>query len=659
MLEPSKNGIAWIDDLTGGYNTTDPPSKIGDNQLQVAENIEWIETALAQRRQGGQNNIGTEPWGSGKSIVASLRHTPTADEGDAELWGIDNSLTIIAGRLAAGSNFSAVTITDAITFADAVDWTGISFNGKLFLAYNSAVDRLHVWDGTSWRRVGLATPAAPTVADTGAGTYAAVKRWYKVAWVNNTDPLGSILSEPSAAVSFTPSGAGTAARITRPALAGESETHWAVLGSPDNVNYYIIAAPTAATTTFDDNLAPSTYASTTSIPSLTATFVGDYYTVPPSPKFLLVDGARLLLLSSWETAAYRSRVWWTPILHSSVYPTADDERVPSTNYLDLDPTEAGGITGGAMYAGSPYVFKTRRIYKLNATANATKPYTRTIVSRTVGALNQRSLVIAEDDEGNECLYFMGTRGPYRLSPYGLEYLGRDLEAFWKTVDISNRFTPLGLYHEHKRQVWFWLTASNPGAVVSNTLLKLHVRRAKRQGDGTVRGGWSFDTGDIAAVHTAVMFSKTLGATMSKELRPYVAHPWQSGDPDGPFIMYDADGIYTDGGSARLATYTGKFKTKAFAPGGRDKRGGLLEAFITAKATGCALNVSAVRDYGVETVPGAVTISGDPNITRDDRKIENLTLGDCKVIELTLDDGGQGLPWTVDAIGLCVKEEGQR
>lgn len=657
MLEASKNGLAWIDDLTGGLNTTDPPAQILDHQLQNVVNIEWTQTKVAQRRQGGQNTIGTEVWGAGKSLVSLWRHIPGNDETGAELLAMDTSATVVLGRLAAGANWAAITVADAISNAAQADM--VSFNAKAFIAYDSAVDRLHTWDGTSLRRVGLPKPgAAPTVANTGAGAYAAVQRWYKVQWYNNSVPLNQPLSPLSDSVAFTPSGAGTAARITRPTAAGEHENAWLVYGSPDNVNFYLISNAIAiGTTTFDDTAAPSVYAATNQ-PGLTAPAADlDFYTPPPSAKFLLVDGARLLLFSSWETSAYLSRMWITPLLHTSSFPTADDERLPSTSYLDLDPTDGGGLTGVAMLNGSPYAFKLARIYRLNATTNAAKPYTRTVIKRRVGALSHRSIVAAEDDAGNECLYFLSRRGPYRLGEFGLEFLGRDLlRGLWSTVNKAPTTLPFGVYHEDKGQIWWWIGSG----ATPDTVLVLSIPHAKRQDDGSVRGGWTTFTGDIATALAAVMFSKTLAATMSLDLKPYVAQINNVvSDPDGPLVQYDADGVTTDGG-ARATAFSATMKTKAFAPGGRDTRGGLLEGFLTASTTGRTLNVSARKDYGAETILSTVSIANAGSINRDDVKIENLTLGDCKVIELIIDDIDQGArPWLLDTIGLRVKEEGPR
>jgi hypothetical protein len=662
MLAPDKTGLVWIDDLTGGLNTTDPPQSIGDTQCQTAENIEWTDTRLAQRRQGGVNSIGTEVWGTGASLLGIFRHTPTSNETAAELWAVDNSNPQVLGRMAAGNNWAAVTVDDAIVdgkYADAA-----SFNSKFFLAYDSAVDRMHVAVGATLRRLGLPKASVPTVANQGAGAYAAVQRWYKVVFFNETaaGTTGYIFSPASDAVSFTPSGAGASARVTRPTAPGEHETAWAVLGSPDNVNFYWLASAFLATTTYDDTAAPSSYATAPPVPGFPNDL--DYFTTPPSPRYLLVDGARVLMLGSWETAAYTSRVWFTPILRTSGFGgliTDDSERVPSSNYLDLDPSDGGGLTGGAMFNGAAYAFKLSRIYKLLATGNVTKPYTRVIVSRTVGAIAHRTIVVGDDDAGNQCLYFLSRRGPYRLGPYGLEYLGRDIEATWKTVNYTpSGVQTFGVYHEKKGQVWWWVATN--AAVTPTLLLKLSVKYAKRADDGIVRGGWSTDTGDVADAICAVAFANTLGAAMSLDLKPYVAQLRKSGDADGPLIKYDADATFTDRGS-NGTTYVGKIRTKAFPPGGPAQRGGVQKAFVIGKpASGSArtLNVTAARNFDTaDAKAGTVALTvGTGTNTRVQAPCENIEHIDADFIDLQLDDNGQGTAtWTVDAIGVRIRKEG--
>lgn len=663
-LNPDKTGLVWIDDLSGGLNDTDAPQAIGDNQCQTAQNVEWVTTTFAQRRQGGTNTMhATEPWGTNTSVRALMRHTPTADEGAAEMWGVGVNTPAIMGRLAAGNQFVNVAVGDAwVEGAGGVTLqyiNGVSLNGKLFVAGDNAVDRLHVWDGSALRRVGLATPAAPSVANTGGGSYPAVLRYYKVQY-----QFGTVHSELSAATSFTPSGAGTHARVTKPAASGDGETSWIIWGSPDGVNYYALQSLAVGTTTFDDNIAPSAYSTVVPSSGLIAPgrpSAADYYTAPHSPKYLLADEDRLLLLSSWETASMASAVMWTPVTGSTPpeFAIADDERVPSTNRLDLDRSDGGGITGGAVLNGSLYIFKLSHIYRLRRTGDLDLPYQPIAVTKALGAISHKSIVAGEDDAGNECLYFLSRRGPYRIGPNGLEYLGRDIETTWDSVNLSAVVPPYGVWHPEKRQVWWWITTG--AATVSTHVLVFHARRGHRTEHGDVRGGWAKFTDGVADAYAAVMFANTLGATMSLDLKPYVAQSWQSGLPDGPVIKYDADSTTTDRGSL-ATTYIARVKGKAFPPAGVGRKGGVTLAYVLGSAANRALTIDVIRDYNAETRSGSATLPapGASTLTRACVKVEDdARSADAMYVELIVDDDVSPVSsaaWTVDAVGLRVRGE---
>jgi hypothetical protein len=664
VINPDKNGLVWINDLSGGLNDTDPPQDLAANQCTVADNVEWVTTKFAQRRQGGVNSIhATEPWGSQASLVSLMRHTPTADEGAAELFGVDNvNAPIVMGRLAAGNQFSAVTVGDAwsVTNNNHLQINGVSLNGKFFIAGDTAQDRLHVWTGSTFRRVGLATPAAPTVANTGAGTYAAILRYYKVQWVN-TSVTPAVRSELSPAVSFTPSGAGTAARITQPTPPGEGETFWWIFGSPDGVNYYLISGPAIGTTTYDDTFAPATYSTLNPLASGFPTDA-DYFTPPISPKYLLADEDRLILLSSWETASMASAVMWTPVLGTTptfIAGVADDERVPSTNRLDLDRSDGGGITGGAILNGNIYVFKLSHIYRLARTGDVDLPYQAIPITKVLGALSHKSIVVGEDDAGNVCLYFLSRRGPYRLTVDGLEYLGRDIETFWATVNLATTFRPFGVWHGAKRQVQWWMQST--AASTPDKKLVFHARYGRRDESGNVRGGWALHTEGAATAYCAAMFANTLGATMSLDLKPYVGQIWATGLPDGPCIKYDADGTYTDrGGNA--TTYIGRVKTGAFAPGGPGMKGRVTQAYVLGTPANRSLVIDIVEDFGARTRSGTATLpAAVVSETRVLVKVDDdARATDAMYVSIVLDDDvspASSAAWTVDAIGLRVKTEG--
>lgn len=663
MLNPDKNGLVWLNDLTGGLNDTDAPQDIGDTQCQIAQNVEWVKTRFGQRRQGGTNTLhATEPWPSQSSLVVLMRHTPTADEGAAELFGVGSAATPVLGRMAAGNQFAAVTVGDA--FVEANWWyiNGVSLNGKFFIAGDNAVDRLHVWDGAALRRVGIATPAAPTVANTGAGTYPATIRYYKIHFTNFSGTTPGATSELSPAVSFTPSGTGTAARVTRPSLPGESETHWRLFASPDGVNYYFILSAAVGTTFLDDAANPSDY------PTLTGNLAGyptdaDYFTPPHSPKYLLADEDRLILLSSWETASMASAVMWTPVLGATdpAFVVADDERVPSGNRLDLDRSDGGGITGGAILNGIIYVFKLSHIYRLARTGDPDLPYQGIPVTKSLGAVSHKSIVLGEDDAGNACLYFLSRRGPYRLTLDGLEYLGRDIETLWGTVTLASTTPPFGVWHQTKRQVQWWVTVTGQFGSADRKLV-FHARHGTRDEAGYVRGGWAIHTEGAADAYCACMFANTLGATMSLDLKPYVGQRWVTGLPDGPCIKYDADGTTTDrGGNA--TTYIGRVKTKAFAPAGNGQKGGVTLGYVLGTAANRSLAIDVIRDFNAETRSGscALPAPGALTLTRALVKVEDdARCADAMYAEVIVDDDvspASSAAWTVDAIGLRVRVEG--
>jgi hypothetical protein len=665
VINPDKNGLLWIRDLTGGLNDTDAPQDVADNQCQIAQNVEWNTTRFAQRRQGGSNGINvTEPWVANATLQSLMRHTPTADESAAELWGVDNDGTPVMGRMAGSNQFVAVTVGDAWASGDTEYINGVSLNGKFFIAGNTAVDRLHVWTGATFRRVGLATPAAATVANTGAGTYAAVQRYYKVQWQNAT-VTPNVLSELSPAVSFTPSGAGTAARVTRPALPSESETNWILWASPDGINYYIINSAAFGTTTIDDNAAPSSYA--TAIPALSGfPSSADYYTPPHSPKYLLADEDRLLLLSSWETASMASAVMWTPVLGTTPtnFNIADDERVPSDNRLDLDRGDGGGITGGAVMAGAIYIFKYAHIYRLERTGDDDLPYAPKAITKALGAVSHKSIVVGEDEAGGPCIYFISRRGPYRLTSEGvIEYLGRDLQTLFGGLNLSRSIIPpFGVWHEQKRQIQWWVTTS--GGSFPDRKLVLHVNHARRGERNEVRGGWALHTEGAADVFCAVMFANTLGATMSLDLKPYVGQHWVTGLPDGPVIKYDADGTTTDRGV--LGTeYIARVRTGAFPPGGPGMKGGVTQTYVLASTIGArSASLDVIRDFGAETRSATVALPGpgSPVVSRALTRVESDALAaDAKYVEIVFDDDVSPIiqtPWAVDALGVRVRTETQ-
>jgi hypothetical protein len=383
-----------------GRNGYEDPFVLRADEACEALNGDFYGAGL-MRRRGGATTLslagGTAP-ASGVRFLC--RHVPGSDQSAAEFWMVDGTGRV--KRLAGGVAWVDITLDDAIT-GNYGEVNAVSFNGKLFLCYQSGQNRLHVWDPTLSlvRRVGIATfAAAPTVANTGAGAYAATIRYYKAASVVQTASVTTRRSELSASVSFTPSGGGTAARVTRPTAVGEHETHWELWGSPDNTNYFLLAVVAIGTTTFDDSVAPANYATTTPSGSGVAGTVppiAGSYLPPPAAKYIVADATRMIMAGCWETTGgyvtpSNNQAWWTSNLGASNI--SDDERISINSTITARDDVGEAITGiSEPQQGSFYLYSYVHQWKYVATPSVTSPYQRFIVSGGTG------MYLAQDHQG--------------------------------------------------------------------------------------------------------------------------------------------------------------------------------------------------------------------------------------------------------------------
>lgn len=652
MGQPTRPAFELVD-FSGGLNAAEPPDQLGPGQVAYVRNLEYRRTRGLKRRRGGTLNLtnATSVFAASSSIVSLFRHTPGQSETSMELWGISNDTTPELGRVAAGAAWAAVSLADAITSAaEAWNMRGVSFNGKLFLPYRSSANRLHVWDGSSVRRVGLATPAAPTVANTGAGAYPATLRYYKVQYVF-TDGVGNTVFSPlSPAVSFTPSGGGTAARVTRPSLLGEAETSWLVWGSPDGVNYYRTGSSIAVgTSTYDDSAAPSSYA--TAVPDQAGfPTESDYFTVPISAKYLLVDKAQLLLAGSHETTGLSSTVFYTPALNTTGYTVADDERVPSTNRIEVEPQLGGGITGlGGPIGGAPLVFKIGRTYALNPTNDPTLPYVPQLLSDSVGCVSYQGIVLAEDETGAPSLYWPSRRGYYRYGAGGVEYLGKDIEDLWATVNLSATYGITADYHAEAGQIWVFVPTGSDNT--PSVLLKFHVELGRRDGRGYVRGGWTRDDGNLAGSASVCMFSSAPASPMGLRLKPYHGKVASGG------VVYKADHDSSNRDDNDAVAYTAELVTRALEgqPGlefgvQRVDVQGVADASVT-------LDVAFRKDFAASNSVAAAAPYLVLDTTRAQVTVPGLEISECDVVQVRVaDQSALNQHWALDRIRVQVRQE---
>lgn len=652
MSQP-KSQVLRFTSFAGGLNDTDPPHLIGETQLQEAQDVELTQSGGVMRRPGIALAMG--PPSTSLEFQLLSRHTPTQALTATEVWAFAiNSANF--HRSASGTTWTSTANNDASANANLTITDSASFNGKLYIAYKKAAstDRLNVWDGTSVRRVGISTPAAPTAADTGTGSYAATVRYYKVQFSYADASSKYTFSDLSAALTFTPSGTGTHARITKPATV-DGATRWRIWGSADNVSYFLLVEQAIGTTTYDDNAAPSTYATTNLGVNYLPAESGEF-TPPWSAKYLLVDENRLMIAGAFETSRYASRVGWSSIIgtaarqYGETVVVSDDERFPTNFYLDLDSDEGGEITGMEMLMGSVFVFKRWGIYKLVRTGSIEAPYKPVTISKTIGAISRRSIVSGEDATGNPCLYFLSERGPYRLGTSGVEYIGRNIETTWRTVRKRGYvISPHGVYDPMGGHVRWWVPTT---LTVPDKQLLFHVKQ----------NAWTTtaSTSKGMCVASSAMLPSDL-SNRDSDLVPHAIHSFNAFSYPCVVWKYitaqtQDDTVDASGVANGAESFSGSFLTKTIEPFGIGQRGGVRDVYVLCRPTdnnSPALAVSLHRDFEVET--RSKTQSFTAATARLPQQIHDLTMAQAQYLAVEISSATQQ-NWTVDEVGLRIGKE---
>lgn len=591
-----------IADLRGGRNGVDPSTdpNFPSNQCVEALNVDFSTGPVGGTRGGSDDVALLGGTAFTLGMYSLYRHVPAGEEADAELWGVDGAGLV--KRLRNGTNWANVTLDDPITGNyDKVNF--VTFNGKLFIFYQSAVNRLHVYDPylDIVRRVGInpGTTAGTASQGTAAGTLTGA-RYYRARYLQIAPNACVRKSEPTPAVLATPDGAHAAMKYQLPNLPGERETHWELemATSADGPWYCIqgidFGSPIAITSYI--------YEDTTTTASLTGFPASDpagMYTLFPAMKYGITDNNRLIGTGSWSTLeTHDSRIWLTPVLGSD--DRGDDERwndqADLHHRIDTSEKNGGSITSiiGPVN-GIFWTMKYRQVWRHTPTNDLVTPYLSRQVSFVVGAVTHKASVLAEDVEGAPAGYFLSHRGYYRVGIDGLLYMGRDVEDVWKgkngysKVNLSATIVGHATLHTDEAELWVWLATGTNDA--PNIRLVCSLKQATRRDKYGLRGGWRVDTGDAASAYCSAPFANTLGASMSKDLKPYI------GRSNTKVYKCDSDTANTDNGVA----YQSYVLTKSIVP--PEMSNSLFsvnETVITALASaGYSIRQVLVGDYGIK------------------------------------------------------------
>lgn len=650
-MSKSTEGLT-ISDLRYGRNGADPPLSLPQNACVEAYNVDFFASTLGQKR-GGTTAITLWTGATSNDFLVSLVPSFTGTNwylfAFVATYGYP-AYTMTLRRY--GSSWALPTWTDTSTVIQPAYYglRGCDLNGKTFLTMSTKAgsgpttcDRLHCYDWTMdrVRRVGIAAPAAATVANTGSGSYAATIRYYKVAYTYQSAGVTLRRSELSAVVSFTPSGSGTAARVTKPATVDDGETHWELYGSATGDDYVLLATTAVATTTYDDSADPAAYTGDA------APIAGT--NIPPfSVRYIIQDGGnRLLMAGSYHTQP-TSRVWYTPVLGSS--DVGDDERIPNTtsqkNYIDLDEDHGGEITGlaGPLY-GSIYVFKEEQTWKLVPTGVVSAPYRPVCMSPSIGATGQNAITVGEDTAGQPCIYFLSKRGPFRLGIDGLQYIGRDIED--RTTLVSGwGYLQQAIYVPSRRQVWFLLySGDNTTTLASLTswdMCVLNLDSAVSQ-ESIGRGGWS--RWSLSGLTMALF---PTAATLAYPLAQFTVVLGKNQS----LVRFSTSAV-TDATASATETYRAYLQTRPYVPGGLHRLTRYEVPVLVARAQNqSTVTVDIVTDFGVSTRRATTVLTASGDETQVVRRLEDL--GECQAtaVQFILGDAAATADtWNLDALSV--------
>jgi hypothetical protein len=635
-------------DTSAGRNGFNSPDALLPNECADMVNCYRGAANFAQKR-GGANNMpmANAPF---SGIISSLGvHIPGTDPTSAELWATDEASVpepgVVLGRFSA-NNWTTPTLPDAPT-GNGWDFDYQSLDGKFHIAYKNAANRHHVWDGSTVRRTGLAPAvAAPTVANQGSGSYPATLRYYRVRFVQRDAGVNVRTSEPSPSVSFTPSGTGGAARVTRPTAPSEGETHWILEASEDDATFYQLGTPPTAlaTTTFDDNVLPQNYDSFPLSPT-----VGSY-ALQKNYRFVAADQNRLLGFSSYVPTDPQNRIEFSDIVGGTILGAA--EIAPAgNNYVSLNERAAGAITGAAgPIDGFFLAFLYSQVHKLVPTGNPAIPYQPVCISAVIGAVNNQGIVLAEDEEGNPCAYWMSERGVYRWGGQQVRYIGNGVEdlILGPTSVMNTSATKVithAVFNRDKREIeWFFAVGAENEPTTTSIVFHIGRVGGTAPSDRPIYSYWTRNTGEHCKARASVLYAATLGTAVSRSVKPYIAY---SGANNKIWKTDTTD--LNDAGAA----FRGFVTSRVMTQWGQQNDGEVGLCFVQTKsANNVTLTQTLIGNFGQDnyTSNTIADLTPENNETRVFRQFQGIGRSGLKNAQFVWgDEGASNNTWFIDKV----------
>ncbi len=621
-----------ISNISGGMENTLGQHEIPDNRCRLAENVEFFLSSLGERR------LGCDPidmTGSGLEALEVIVHLGThlpvlAELVDTELFAVGANLDISVALAHRDDNlaWSAVAMTDPANpeTPNVLRMRSASIHGKWFFAYDSDVDRLHVFDNGVLRRVGIAQPDSPTVVDSGGTGTLTGDRIYRIRFIKQTGSDKVLRSEPSAEFSVTPSGTADGITICYTGTPDAWATHWEIEGSSGDGNFYVLATLPLATPCYTDTTAdPLDFSD-----GVLSEDPGDYVPVP-SVKYLIADQDRLVFGGSWEDPEKDSRISWTPVWAAPG--VGNDERIPvdTDNFIDLDWQVGGGLTGlSEPVNGSFYAFKHNRIYKVQRTGRVDNAYEAFLLSASRGAIIG-SVVSGSDEQGRGCVYFLDPQGgPARIGSGGLQFMS-GLRETWLTVNTAaDMVASHGIYYTDKQQVHWWVASGDHHS--PNLKIISQTDEVVSDGEGT-SGGWIIATGTLAEAWCSTVIPELMSdpdtGSAILTFRPYAGFRT-------PFQVSRCDITNEDNG----VPYRAIILTKPYILAGLLNQWGGMDSALLADAIDnpqVTIDIRMIRDWGLDETKVTTSFVPQKSETLVIKRFDQSKMSESSAIQFEFSD----------------------
>jgi hypothetical protein len=178
-----------------------------------------------------------------------------------------------------------------------------------------------------------------------------------------------------------------------------------------------------------------------------------------------------------------------------------------------------------------------------------------------------------------------------------------------------------------------------------------TRLGRTEGDSVYKG-WARHTGASAIARCSTLFAATVGATMTRALKPYM------GNVNAVNSVFKCDTGTDDNGS----TFQSYIDTKPMAPFGLGVNCAVTDPQLVAEvSSGVTITVSPLSDFGLAvTQAGTSVLTAEGSETRVQRRIDGLQAAGIGVVGFRVGDASAvSNAWTIDALIVVVQEQEAR